>query len=1025
MSKSIWAYGTALPLLFSMTAAHGQDTAQPMETIVVTGSHIAGAQTTKALPITVLDQSQIEALGTVGGDDLLRSIPSMGPVQFNSSTGQATSNSARGDIGSIDLRGAGLGNTLVLVNGRRIATYPTSQSKGNVPLLTYNSNALPTVGIDRTEILRDGAAAIYGTDAVAGVINFVTRTDFEGVTAKVNYGFAEGTHRREWQTDLFAGHNFANGRGNVSLAVTVYDRAAQLPSDEPYTASQDLRPYFAANPDFNTSSAPDNRGNQGAWPALVALSATGGTLTSAIKQGTTAITTSAGSFHIQPNTISKCVATLANNLCIATGTVPYTTTANALRYDSYLDDLVTIAPGVSRQNASLNAHYDVSNNLTVYAEFDYYHAVSHGLTTQPTALVATGIPASNYYNPLGPVKFADGTTNPNRLANLTSVPAGGLPMTFATYRFNDLGPDHIDVSSYQDRFILGAKGRIAGFDWDSALLYAEAQAIDHSDGVNSTALATQLGLSTPDAYNPFNGGCMPDPSTGLVTQGGDCTPSSPAALNAIRLRLKRLDFTSLMNVDLKVSRSDLFALPAGNVGIAVGLEFRDENHADDRDPNTNGTITFTDPVLNTVTPSNAAGVNVTPSTHGARTVFSAYGELAVPVISPEMGIPLVKQVELQIAGRYENYSDFGGVAKPKAAVAWDVIDSVRLRASWEQGFKAPNLETTSQFTFRRAQTVTDWYRCQAAYNKGTLTNFNACTYKYGVSYNESGNPSLQPENSEMFSYGVVLQPTFMPESWGNLTVTADRWTLHQVNIVGVIGYANIAVQDYVNRMQGGSGNANMIRTAPTVDDVDFYAGSGLAPVGTPATVNDTFQNMQPQTISGVDLSLAWSKNTDEIGSFDTTIDATYLDKFFQPPPTPVQALFDARNAGVINAATPLTNGASQIEQLGNPRWRALATLTWRLDPVQVGASLQYIGQTQDYNFLSTSGAAYYVGSLTTVNLYGEYKLSQIGFVHDVRLRIGARNLLDQQPPLESDGYNGSLFQPYGRYLYFSIGASLN
>lgn len=992
------------------------------ETVTVVGTHIAGADTVQALPVSVVNDQEIKALGVTSGDDLLRSIPAMGPVQFNASNGQQTSNSARGDVASVDLRGAGIGDTLVLVNGRRIAAYPTSQSKGNVPLISYNAEVLPTTGIDRVEVLRDGAGAIYGTDAVAGVLNVVTKTDFDGVTMDAQDGYAQGTHRKEWLSDIFAGHNFDNGRGNISIAIDLYDRSAQLPGDEPYTATQDLRSYFASNPNFDTSAAPDGRGNQSSWPALVAKTASGGTLTSAIKQGATSITTAAGSFHIQPNTLSGCVSQLANSLCIGTGTVPYTTTANALRYNAALDNLITISPGVSRQNGMLNAHYDLNNSVTLYTEIDYYHAVSHGLTTQPTALVAIGVPASNYYNPLGPT-ILNGQANPNRLPNLTNVPASGLPVSFATYRFNDYGPDHVDVSSYQDRFILGAKGHQWGFDWDSALLYGEAQAIDDSDGIDSQALATSLALSTPDAYNPFNGGCLPSAS-GAVTQGGDCAPSSATTISNTKIRLKRVDFTSLANADFKISRPDLFQLPAGNLGIAMGLEYRDETHSDVRDPHTNGAITFTDPVLGTFSPSDAVGVNVTPSTHGARTVFSAYSELAVPVISPSMGIPLVQKVDMQLAGRFEDYSDFGNVAKPKAAVAWDVINDLRLRASWEQGFKAPNLETTAPFTYARAQSVTDWYRCQAAVNKGALTNFNACTYTYGITYNESGNPNLKPENSETLSYGAVFQPTFLPEELGNVTVTVDRWTLHQVGVVGVIGYANIAVQDYASRIQGGQGVSTLVRAAPTADDVAFYAGSGLAPVGVPTTVNDTFQNLQPQTISGVDLSFAWTKDAANWGSFSASLDGTYLDKFYQPPQSEVQQLFTLRSQGVINPATPLANGASQIEQLGNPRWRALGTLIWTLDPIQVGSSVQYTGQTFDTNFLSPSGAEYPVNSLTTLNLYGQYTLHDVSLAHELRFRVGARNLLNANPPLESDGYNGALYVPYGRFIYFNVSASL-
>ena len=1006
------AAGAALAVLAPLAARAAEAPAAnggTVEELTVVGSRIAGAKTTEALPVTVVSKDEIIATGALTGDDLLRTIPQMGTVQFNPSNGQQTSNSARGDVGSIDLRGAGIGNTLVLLNGRRIAAHPTSQSKGNVPLISYNSQVLPTVGLERLEVLREGAAAIYGTDAVAGVVNIVTQTHFDGVRLEAQGGFAEGTHRREYDETAFLGHNFADGRGNVSLAADFYQRSAQRPSDEPFTTSQDLRPFFASDPNFASSTAPDNRGNQGSWPNLVAFG-----VKTAVKQGATSLTTAAGSFHIQPNTLSGCVTQIGSGLCIGTGTTPFGTTANILKYDAAANDAITTSPEIRRQNASFNAHYDLNEAVTAYTEIDYYHADSHGLTTQPTALVPVGVPASNFFNPFGPVTFANGQANPNRLPNL-SVPAAGQPITFATYRFNDLGPDHVDVENYQYRVLAGARGRALGFDWDSAILYGKAHLVDTSDGVDSNALARQLALSTPDAYNPFNGSCLNGAG------GGDCNPSSQAALDAVRIRLTRVDETTLTNADFKISRNDLFHLPAGPVGVALGVEARRETHSDIRDPRVNGAITFTDPVTGAVALSSATGVNVTPSTSGSRNVFSAYAEFAVPVISPEMGIPLVREVNVQLAGRYEHYSDFGDVAKPKVAVAWDVLPGVRFRGSWEQGFKAPNLETTSVFTFARAQTVTDFYRCQADLNLHRIASFTACSQGVGVTYNESGNPGLRPENSETYNFGLVLQPTFIPDALGRFTITVDRWRLTQEGIVGVVGPTNIAIQDYLSRVKGGAGVSTVVRNAPTVDDVAFFAGSGLAPVGTILTVNDTFLNLQPQTISGYDFAVDWSRGTDRFGSFDAHLNATYLDKYFQPPTSAVQALFDARAAGTINAATPLSNPGSQIENLGNPRWRGVATLTWRLRPFTVGGSVQYIGDTRDTAFLSVAGAPYHVKSQTIANLYAQYDVKPWSGWPNTRIRLGVRNLFDKLPPLESDGYNGALFVPYGRYWYARVG----
>ena len=161
-----------------------QEESAQVEDIVVVGSQIRGASVTAALPVTVLGQEQIAATGAVTGDDLLRTIPQMGDVLFSAANNAQTSNAARGDVNSVNLRSLGVGNTLVLLNGRRIVSHPTSQGTsdtGTVPVLSYNSNAIPVTGLERLEVLLDGAAAIYGADAVAGVVNTVTQTDFDGL----------------------------------------------------------------------------------------------------------------------------------------------------------------------------------------------------------------------------------------------------------------------------------------------------------------------------------------------------------------------------------------------------------------------------------------------------------------------------------------------------------------------------------------------------------------------------------------------------------------------------------------------------------------------------------------------------------------------------------------------------------------------------------------------------------------------------------------------------------------------------
>ena len=163
--------------------------AAQVDDVVVVGSRIVGTRINEALPVTVIDSDELDAIGAVDGDDLFRSIAQVGDVGFNDAdTDNGGINNARGDVASIDLRSIGTGNTLVLLNGRRLVPHPGTQVESFVPVQTVNTNAIPTMGLRRVEVLADGAAALYGTDAVAGVVNNVLRSNFEGFTAQAGIG---------------------------------------------------------------------------------------------------------------------------------------------------------------------------------------------------------------------------------------------------------------------------------------------------------------------------------------------------------------------------------------------------------------------------------------------------------------------------------------------------------------------------------------------------------------------------------------------------------------------------------------------------------------------------------------------------------------------------------------------------------------------------------------------------------------------------------------------------------------------
>ncbi len=998
-------------LIFATTAictgwshsALAEDTkAAPIDEIIVVGSRIEGAKLTAALPVSVIGDEQIKAIAAISGDDLFRSIPQMGDVNYNSSYLPGSSNSARGDIGSVNLRNLGSGNTLVLLNGRRVVNHPTSQADGLslVPTLTYNTNAIPTTGLKRLEVLRDGAAAIYGADAVAGVVNTVLKSNFEGLQVEAQYGAAEGTDLSETGVNGLWGHNFA--RGNLTAFFNYDKRTALNSTNQDFTTSSDRRALFAGTR-FDGATAVDGRATTTPWGSFTAASA--------VRVGTSLITSTGGAFHIQPTTNPGCLVGLGNGICLQSGAPATSAEDRNLRFDNSALGL-SVMPEVKRINVFLTGNYQLTDQITAFTEVGFYNAKTTSLQA-PVATTSAQVitaPVTSYYNPFGPTTL-NGAANPNRIAG-TTAPIGGLAVTLTSFAFADTGPSRVDVENNQNRFLVGLKGERFGFKWESAAFYSEAKAKDISDGISATALQQQIGLSTADAYNPFNGGNVAQPSI------GDSTSSSKAALDAIRVRATRLSTSTLGSADFRVSKADLFALPGGSVGVAAGVEYRRETQKDDRDARVDGTITYTNSVTKVAYGSDLVGTSPSPDTKGQRKVTSAYVEFAVPVISPEMGIPLARNVELQIAGRYEDYSDLGNVAKPKVAMAWDLFDGVRMRGSWAQGFKAPNLEQINASVITRANTRTDWVRCEADLRAKRIASFSNCSRSLSVSAQRAGNPDLQPEDSETYGYGLVLEPKFIPSEFGRFTVTADYWDVKQEGIVGLFGEGNALIADYQARLTGGT-NPNVVRANPTADDITAFAGTGLTPVGTVLYVKDQYVNLLPQEARGVDYALNWSLRGTRYGDFSVQVTAANLLKFYQSPSPPIAALLAARAAGQINAGTTITGGGNLVRQNGKPEWKWSSSVTWSLNPFTVGAYTQYISPVDDTGLLDSVGSPWVIDSQMTANLYGQVEFDK-GLLANSSLKIGVRNLTDEKPPLSSSGYLGTLYQPYSRYWYMSV-----
>ncbi|HEY1071872.1 TonB-dependent receptor plug domain-containing protein, partial [Brevundimonas sp.] len=631
--------------------------ATQVDEVVVVGSRIKGTRINEALPVTVLGAQDIDAAGAVDGDDLFRSISQAGDVNFNDAdTDNGGINNARGDVASIDLRGLGTGNTLTLLNGRRLVNHPGTQVENYVPVTTVNTNAIPVMGVQRVEVLADGAAALFGTDAVAGVVNTVLKSNFTGFSTQAGMGRDEGG-MEEYSFSFQAGRDFNDGRTNISVMGDYLTRDALFIWERPYASVEGRAARFgdrATGLDYVTYSSIT------AWAEGLRLNPTTYQLdkTAASVNGKR-LTSTAGAFHVQPGTNPGCITDgFRAGTCFDDGVLSLSGAnedAN-LRYD--LDTMRTISSAVDRANLFTFINHEFDNGVEAFGEIGYYWANTWSQRQQDTPLGYQRVLMSPtaYWNPLG----AAGVTA--RLPGLTSVPLTGAAVELQDFRFADLGFRNVDVENTSTRLVGGLRGQWRGFDWETGLLYSQATTEDVMDAVSMTKLQAAINRTTPDAYNPFAGGDLSSP------KDGDFTANSRETVESVMVKASRTAETELMQWDLHVSKADLFQLPAGDVGLAAGVEARRETFKETRDDRLNGTINFTDLTGETFQ-SDIMGVTFTPDSSGARNVYSAFAELAVPVVSPEMEVPFVKSIDMQLAGRVEHYSLFGSVAAPKVALA--------------------------------------------------------------------------------------------------------------------------------------------------------------------------------------------------------------------------------------------------------------------------------------------------------------------------------------------------------------------
>jgi outer membrane receptor protein involved in Fe transport len=983
-------------LTLAAGAAMGQDEGEePFDEITVTGTQIKGAKISDALAVSVVSSEEIEILGVESGDELLATIPEMGQNFFSEMDTAGGINSARGDVGAINMRNLGTGNTLVLLNGRRLvnmATYQTEEVGGSfVPVNSVNSTHIPVYGVERIEVLRDGASAIYGADAVAGVVNTVLKNDFEGFTVRLRYDDYDNIPRNDESLGFEWGDSFNGGATHVGLFATHYRRDPVRARDDSRWADSDYRRYFPDDSPYSAASTDSTRNTifrndsanslYGQYDVVVSVNPSSNR--DRYELIARDITDTSGEFETYPVGDPRCEGgvVLVNGVTCA-----HADGQGTYRYN--LSEVRDLVSDLERTTVFGYVNHEMDSGNEFFADFYYYNSDTVRVFDPSTPLTAVKLRVgpANYYNPLGPVG------SPNRLPEDVIgvlVPAEGLELEIDNYRFAQ-NPRVTDNDGDALRFLAGLRGTKGDWDWESAVVWSEATRDDITHNRLSNTLITEaLFDPTPNGYNAFEGGANSN-------------------IEQAYIDVYRKGRTTLTMWDVKFANAEIFEMPAGPMGFVVGYEYRRETFDDNRDPRLDGTINFTSfsgetyPLV-----SDVVGSSPTPDNRGSRTTNSLFAELQVP---------LHRTLDVQLAARFEDFDDIGNTTVGKIAFGWRPIDMLLVRGSWSEAFRAPNLITINEQFVARSNTLNDWV-CFYGRDEGDLPANEDCDYS--IQRQATGSKELVPEESTNSSFGLVLQPT------AGLTFTLDFWKIEKDDTIGLFGEENHMLYDLVLRRAAGTadcsdpttlGNPLVVRQAHDPADTDDYLAAGICPVGRVSYVTDNYTNLDTRTLEGYDVGIYYDFETG-IGDFDISYNGSFYTTFEQTASSELSQAVLAAKEEDPTIIYPLIGLGDLLGINGNQEDRHSATVSWRKGDWSAGVTGFRISE---FDQILSNSDVFRIPSMTTYNAKVDYSFdfADVG----TRVRLGVNNFTNERAPLADDSYGffDDAHRDFGRYYYVDV-----
>jgi iron complex outermembrane receptor protein len=939
--RVIFAGGAAGISLLTALPAQAQavppaESQRPVARVEITGSNIRRAQAETASAVQTLNRADIEKSGRTTVAELLQTLAVDNQGSVPTSFGNGFAQGASG----ISLRGLGSASTLVLINGRRVAPYGLADDGQKV---FTDLNIIPTEAVERIEILKDGASAIYGSDAIAGVVNVILRRDFQGTAVRASYGKSKDWDGRDARVSITHGvGNLDTDRYNALFSFEFGGRREVFNrdrDDREQIGRADLRPWGF--------SALEGLGGTG---AITTNNAAGSAINGNVRNPTTL------DYYNRGNPAGLgFTRTFPAAACSNFTSHPQGDPGGGCLIDAD-QSYEQIQPRQNSYNLFTRGTFQFTPQMQGYVEANYYWTESESSGTP------SGINANVGY-PGGPVSNAGaalGATHPDN-------PYFGTAARLR-YLATDVGPRTSSINSKFGRLVVGVKGTMYDWDIDSALLLSGNKVSNKRRGYLQRDVA--FALLNPTAANvaaaagrsPAYAALPPGTVWRIAENAGLNSPAVYAALSPV---IENDAETRISQIDFRATR-EIGQLPGGPIGVAAGAEFRHERT--ELQPTTGTEI------------GNIIGLGYSAYS-GRRDATALYAEVLAPVI---------KQVEVSGALRYDHFSDVGNSWTPKVGVKWNPTRQLALRSTFAKGFRAPSSAENGVGGLAAFSTAADPLRC-------SLGVASACDAT-SIAIITSPNPALSPERSKNWSAGVIWDP--LPRT----SISLDYWQIKRKN--------------EINQQQTDAAIAagQVSRDPSTATTIPGDPGAITA-------VLARYVNSAQTKVRGVDLDARTAFNLGT-GRGTLAMDAkwTHLFKWIRTEQDGSERDF----AG--------THGNCDVTNcIGTPDDRVNLGATWDLAPLRVSATLNYRAPIKNTLFKDDpEGCAIHfangqdapngceIASFTTFDITARYNLTS-----RTELFGTIQNLFDKVAPLDPLTYGAQSYNPldYSGALgrFFSVG----